>query len=143
MWVNKLVERKELHPKYNVHLTLSPFKPCQIRADVQRLKQVIANLLSNVCKYSPKNKEVKIKVVHDNKSVSISVIDYGLGIPEQFKDKVFEKFTQADTGNTRQASGTGLGLSIAKKIVELHQGSISFISAPATGTVFTVKLPLL
>ena len=136
-------ENQEFAGKYNVHLTLSPFKPCQIRADVQRLKQVIANLLSNVCKYSPKNKEVKIEVVHDNESVSITVIDYGLGIPEQFKDKVFEKFTQADTGNTRQASGTGLGLSIAKKIVELHQGSISFISTPATGTMFTVKLPLL
>lgn len=136
-------ENQAFAAQYNVELTITAFAPCNISVDEDRLKQVITNLLSNACKYSPANDEVVIHVEHDEKNISITVTDHGPGIPEQYKASVFEKFTQADNSNTRELGGTGLGLSISKKIVELHKGNISFNSEPYKATSFTVTLPLI
>jgi DNA-binding response OmpR family regulator/anti-sigma regulatory factor (Ser/Thr protein kinase) len=113
----------------------------EVNADPDRLVQVITNLLSNAIKFSPVGGEVLVAVGKHGDTCLISVRDYGLGIPEEFKPHLFEKFAQADGTNSRQKGGTGLGLSIVKQIVERLSGRIWFDDAPDGGTIFYVELP--
>lgn len=111
-------------------------------ADKDRLMQVIANLLSNAAKFSPRDNAVEINVApHHDDRIRISVTDHGPGIPVDFHDKIFEKFTQSDSSDTRQKGGTGLGLNISKTIVEKHGGRIDFVSHEGLGTTFFIELP--
>lgn len=114
-----------------------------IFADPDRLSQVVSNLLSNAAKYSPEGDVVEISLAHHQGRVRLSVTDHGPGIPEEFHDRLFEKFTQSDSSDTRQKGGTGLGLNISKAIVEKHGGQISFITKEGIGTTFFVDLPAL
>lgn len=109
-------------------------------ADKERLMQVMANLLSNAAKFSPKGGVVQIDVARHDGSIRISVTDSGKGIPDNFHSKIFEKFTQSDSSDTRQKGGTGLGLSISKIIVERHQGIIDFVTNKNVGTTFFFEL---
>jgi len=114
----------------------------RVYADKDRLMQVMANLLSNAAKFSPKGETVEISVAHhQSDSLRISVTDYGLGIAEEFQPKLFDKFTQSDSSDSRQKGGTGLGLSITKVIIEKHGGRIDFISRQGIGTTFYIELP--
>jgi signal transduction histidine kinase len=115
-----------------------------IRADTDRLAQVITNLLSNAIKFSPPGGEVVIAVEKEVEvdAVRITVRDRGPGIPADFKPRIFERFAQADATNTRQKGGTGLGLSIAKQIMDRLDGEIGFADAPGGGTIFHVELPI-
>jgi NtrC-family two-component system sensor histidine kinase KinB len=113
-----------------------------VMGDEIRLIQALLNLFSNAIKYSPKDKPVIISTESDDKNIRILVSDSGLGIPLDYQDKVFEKFSQADTSDTRQKGGTGLGLAITKEIIEKHSGKISFISSPGQGTTFCIELPI-
>ena len=112
-----------------------------VRADPDRLMQVITNLLSNAIKFSPRDEEVVIAVQRRDDAVRITVRDHGIGIPEAFKPRLFEKFAQADATDARQKGGTGLGLSIVKQIVTLLGGTVSFETPTNGGTVFQVDLP--
>jgi CheY-like chemotaxis protein/anti-sigma regulatory factor (Ser/Thr protein kinase) len=114
--------------------------PDYVRADYDRLFQVITNLLSNAIKFSPWDGEVVVAVENRNDIVRISVRDKGPGIPADFKPHMFEKFAQADSSDARQKGGTGLGLSIVKGIVLRLGGEVSFDSVPGC-TVFHVDLP--
>ncbi len=87
-----------------------------INGDENRHIQVLSNLLSNAIKYTPKGSQVVIKTKHDIGKVRVSITDSGPGIPQAFKDRVFVKFTQADSSIKRQVEGTGLGLAITKKL---------------------------
>ncbi|MBC6473302.1 MAG: hypothetical protein GDA48_11225 [Hormoscilla sp. GM102CHS1] len=80
--------------------------------------QFLTNLLSNAAKFSPQGETVAISVTRDGQNICVEVRDRGLGIPEEFRPKIFHKFAQADSSNTRQKGGTGLGLSISKAIIE-------------------------
>jgi signal transduction histidine kinase len=115
-----------------------------IRADTDRLAQVVTNLLSNAIKCSPPDGEVVIAVEKDAEVdvVRITVRDCGPGIPADFKSRIFERFAQADATNARRKGGTGLGLSIAKQIVDRLGGDIGFADAPSGGTIFHVELPI-
>ncbi|MCU7926729.1 MAG: response regulator [Candidatus Thiodiazotropha sp. (ex Dulcina madagascariensis)] len=113
-----------------------------VRIDEKRMGQVMANLLSNAAKHSPADDQVDISVTTSKEHVRICVHDHGKGIPEEFKSRVFSKFAQADSSDTRQKGGTGLGLSITKAIVEQHSGNIGFDSSEGMGTTFHVELPL-
>lgn len=115
-----------------------------IRADTDRLAQVIINLLSNAIKFSPPDGEVVIAVEKDAEggTVRITVRDHGPGIPVDFKSRIFERFVQADATNACRKGGTGLGLSIAKQIVDRLGGDIGFTDAPGGGTIFHVELPV-
>ncbi len=116
----------------------------QVYADKDRMMQVMANLLSNAAKFSPDNDTVEISVAYHNTDfLRISVTDHGPGIPVDFQPKLFDKFTQSDSSDTRQKGGTGLGLSITKVIVEKHGGYIGFVSHKDIGTTFFVDLPAL
>jgi len=109
-------------------------------ADPERLAQVVSNLLSNAVKFSPRGEEVVVGCEVRQGMVRISVRDHGVGIPDDLKDRVFEKFVQV-SGKASQKGGTGLGLSIVKQIVERLKGQVGFEPAPGGGTVFVVTLP--
>jgi signal transduction histidine kinase len=79
--------------------------------------------------------------MHDRDTVRVTVTDHGPGIPEEFRDRVFQKFSQADASDSRAKGGTGLGLSISKAIVERFGGSIGFDTSPDQGTTFYFDLP--
>jgi len=112
-----------------------------VHADADRLSQVITNLLSNAIKFSPKDAEVMAAVEQHGDNVRISVRDHGPGIPVQFRNRIFEKFAQADVGDSRHKGGSGLGLSIVKQIVSRLGGTVGFKDAPGGGTIFYVDLP--
>jgi PAS domain S-box-containing protein len=112
-----------------------------VLVDSSRLIQVLTNLLSNAAKFSSAGGAVEVQIERCDDRVRISVSDHGMGIPQAFYERIFSKFAQADSSNTRQKSGTGLGLSIAKAIVEQMGGTIGFTSAVGIGSTFYVDLP--
>jgi len=129
----------------NVHFKLIavPDDEVKVNIDEKRMAQMMSNLLSNAAKYSPADDQVDVSVETITKEkVRISVHDHGKGIPEEFKSRIFSKFSQADSSDTRQKGGTGLGLNITKAIVEEQGGSIGFDSGEGRGTTFYVDLPI-
>lgn len=114
-----------------------------VSGDKNRLIQVLSNLMSNAVKFSPKNGQVTLSISHVNGNICISVTDNGPGIPIEFKETIFEKFTQIDSSDTRQRGGTGLGLNIAKTIIDQHGGDIGFESEAGVATTFFITLPAL
>ena len=113
----------------------------KVNADPQRFQQILANLLSNAVKFSPNGNAVEVFASRKNGMIRTTVQDYGPGIPPEFHDRVFDKFSQADGSNSRAASGTGLGLNIAKMIVEGMGGDIGFVSRSGEGCAFYFDLP--
>lgn len=137
-------ENRPYGEQYDVEFVLiKRLENISLYADKDRLMQVMANLLSNAAKFSPKGGQVEVEVSQGKDGfIRISVTDRGEGIPEAFKAKLFDKFTQSDSSTTRQKGGTGLGLSIAKVIVEHNGGQIHFKSREGCGTTFMVDLPV-
>jgi PAS domain S-box-containing protein len=128
--------------QFNVVVKLDPESvDAPVHVDVDRLTQVITNLLSNAAKYSPAGGEVMVTIAEIGKFVRISVRDHGPGIPEKFKSRIFERFAQAESAETREKGGTGLGLSIVKQIVNKLGGEAGFEAAPSGGSIFFVDLP--
>ncbi|MDH5184947.1 MAG: CHASE domain-containing protein, partial [Gammaproteobacteria bacterium] len=113
-----------------------------INANEHMLMQVFSNLLSNAIKYSPKGADVWITSNRHSDYIRITIFDIGTGIPYDFQDSVFEKFTQADSSDTRRVGGTGLGMAITKSIIEKHNGRLDFHSIPGQGTEFYFELPI-
>ncbi len=113
-----------------------------VRGDAERLAKVIANLLSNAAKFSPKNEAVEISLSRVGAAARVSVSDRGKGIPDDFRDRIFDRFAQADSSDNRPIGGTGLGLHICKSIVELHRGEIGFHSGEGKGSTFYFTLPV-
>ncbi|MFZ6721836.1 ATP-binding protein [Undibacterium sp. Ji49W] len=117
-----------------------------VMVDAGRFQQVMANLLSNACKYSPEGSAVRVLAeVRSGKSVRIEVIDQGSGIPENFRERLFQKFSQADSSDTRAKGGTGLGLAISQAIIRQMHGDIGYYmesAHEALGTHFYIDLPL-
>ena len=110
--------------------------------DKTRLGQVMDNLMSNAAKFSPKGSEILVSLKQVEGRHRITIRDFGSGIPQAAQATIFDKFTQADSSDTRSKGGTGLGLSIVKLIVEAHKGHIDFVSEEEIGTEFFVDLPL-
>lgn len=114
-----------------------------INADEKRLMQAVSNLLSNAAKFSSIQSQVDIRTqVHHNR-VRISVQDYGCGIPESFRPKLFQKFSQANSASDRQFGGSGLGLVITRNIIQQHLGQLDYQTRTGQGTLFYIDLPLL
>ncbi|WP_417441878.1 PAS domain S-box protein [Idiomarina sp.] len=138
----EITRRNETYAeRFQVTLKLLPIdSSLSVYVDTQRLEQVITNLISNAVKFSPKGETVQITAEEHHEFVRIAIQDKGEGIPEEFKPRVFEKFAQANSSNTRATGGTGLGLSISKEIMERLEGSIAFNTGKG-GTEFFILLP--
>ena len=126
-----------------LHLDI-PEGPAQVSADPVRLHQVLANLLGNALKFTPRGGEVRVQLQCLGAWARISIRDTGQGISPDAMAHLFGRFRQADPAVSRFQGGLGLGLSIAKQLIELHGGTIEVESAgPGQGATFTVSLPLL
>ncbi|MBB3839188.1 signal transduction histidine kinase/Na+/proline symporter [Runella defluvii] len=114
-----------------------------IRADRDRLIQVIINLVSNAIKFCPADTgKIQINTLQTEASLSFSISDNGQGIDNKYQELIFEKFYQTRDQSVRKPKGSGLGLAICKKIIELHQGTIKVESELGKGSVFTCEIPL-
>ena len=138
-----IIQNKGYGDKYNVQIirTGAPLDE-MVNVDTDRFDQVMANLLSNAIKFSKKGEKVEITTNVSDGMVSINVVDFGEGIPEEFHNRIFRHFTQADSSDTKQKGGTGLGLSISKSIVEYMGGSMTFVSQVGKGTTFSFTVPI-
>jgi len=136
-----ILENEAYANSCNVKLTIEPDIPdYKVYADQQRLQQVMANLISNAAKFSPDKGVVNIAVEKKNNLIRISVSDNGTGIPEEYRHKIFQKFSQVDSSDTRKKGGTGLGLNITKAIIDHHGGHIDYITGEGKGSTFFFEL---
>jgi signal transduction histidine kinase len=136
-----LIMRTKANEK-GYHLdVVTPASLPDLKADRNKIKQVIINLLSNAIKYNRPSGSIVVTVTTSNDELNIAVTDTGIGIAPESIPRVFEKFYRVP-GSEYIASGTGLGLSICKQIIEAHRGRIDVESQPGSGTTFTVHLPL-
>lgn len=114
-----------------------------IRADRDKIAQVLHNLIGNAVKYSPVKTSITIEyLVTDDHSIKISVQDFGIGISSEDLQRIFERYYRVNNINSRTVSGFGIGLYLSKEIIELHHGEISVQSSEQSGTVFSFVLPL-
>jgi two-component system OmpR family sensor kinase len=116
----------------------------QLRAEVDsnQIKQVFTNLLANAARFSPADKPVSVSLGESDEGLLIKVIDRGEGIPEQFREKVFDRFYRVDNSRNNETGGSGLGLAIVKSIVEAHNGSIEIKETEGGGATFEILLPI-
>ncbi len=118
--------------------------PEVLRAEVdpEKLERVLLNLLSNAFKFTPQGGRIQCSLRGNDDRFVLTVQDSGPGIPLALRNRIFERFRQAQGGTTREFGGTGLGLSIAKDFVQLHGGTITVSDAPVAGTLIQVEIPL-
>jgi len=127
--------------EYKVHLELVEGYDCWVNVDSQRLQQILANFLSNAAKFSPLNSQVDITVSAIGEMVRVSVKDNGPGISDDFKSKLFTRFSQGDGSDSRKSSGTGLGLAISKELATAMNAKVGCISKIKHGSTFYIDLP--
>ncbi|TSD96659.1 HAMP domain-containing histidine kinase [Skermania sp. ID1734] len=113
----------------------------EVMGDDARLRQVLANLMSNAITHTPPTAAVTLRVSTTKDQAVLEVRDTGPGLAEGEEQRIFERFYRTDTSRTRESGGTGLGLSIVAALVRAHEGSVSAKSTPGEGTTFTVRLP--
>ncbi|RMG73268.1 MAG: HAMP domain-containing protein [Nitrospirae bacterium] len=141
--VNQVI--KELSPIAEgkaVGFTLRNELSRKVRADSERLLQVLRNLIGNAVKFSPDGSSVEIALEEKEGGVVFSVADSGPGIPEEYRERIFDRFQQARLPNSSLYKGTGLGLSIVKNIINGHGGRVWVEKAPSGGSLFRFWLPL-
>ena len=126
--------------KLDVEMQVDP-KRDRFTADKRRLQQILLNLLSNAVKFTPAGGQVILRVWVEENTAIFQVEDTGIGIQEEQRSLLFEKFRQLDTSYHRNYEGMGLGLALTKQLVELHSGIIEVESTVDVGSVFTVRLP--
>ena len=110
------------------------------KGNKELLMQVWQNLIGNAVKFVAQKGEIRITLRIEKNDVIVTVADNGIGMSEAVQKRIYEKFYQADTSRT--GIGNGLGLALAKRIVDLHDGTLTVASAEGKGTMFTVTLPL-
>jgi PAS domain S-box-containing protein len=139
-----LAQNQGYADSFNVRLHLDSHLPesLMVAIDSLRLQQVLSNLISNAVKFSPAQGQVEISAHLVADQVEVAVHDHGLGIADEFRSRIFEKFAQADGSNTRTRGGTGLGLSICKTLMERMHGEIGYHSVLGQGSTFYFRLPL-
>ena len=114
----------------------------QVDLDQDKTEKIVHNLLSNAFKFTPEGGEVILHLKEEDKWAIIQVKDSGQGIPDADLDKIFDRFYQVDSSQTRTHEGSGLGMALTKELVELHRGAITLESKEGQGTTFTVRLPI-
>ncbi len=122
---------------------VEPVPEVLIRVDSIRFQQVLSNLLSNAIKFSPEKGKVSVSAQVKSGFVRVTVTDQGAGIPAKFRKRIFQKFSQADSSDSREKGGTGLGLAITKELVQRMDGKIDFASEEGKGASFWFCLPVM
>lgn len=145
--INKLVDVivKRVTPiaeARDIKISTSYYKEVSCNVDEAKLIQAFSNIIENAVKYNVDGGSVSISLNSDNKYFHLKVADTGVGIPDDCKDKVFDRFYRVDKARSRDTGGTGLGLAITKNIIKLHKGSVKLYSEAGEGTTFTIKIPL-
>jgi PAS domain S-box-containing protein len=137
-------DNKSYATTFEANLTLGDIEDnLFIEVDEWRFNQVLSNFISNAVKFSKPGDTVNVEAEQKGNKVRISVVDHGIGISDEFRDRIFTKFAQADSSTTREKSGTGLGLMISKQLVEQMGGEIGYDSEPNVRTAFWVEFNLL
>lgn len=113
-----------------------------VSVDVDRIRQVLTNLIANAVKYSPQGGAITVRAVSEPDKIVVSVIDQGVGISPEARAKLFRKFFRVDNRETRSIGGTGLGLALVKDLIEAHGGNVWVESEPGQGSTFSFSLPL-
>ena len=140
--VNEVVSSMRLQiEKHHAKVDVKADGDLIIQGDRLHLLSVIYNLLDNAIKYSNGSPVIEFDLKEKNNFVELTVKDNGIGIPQEYKDRIFEKFFRVPAGDTHNAKGYGLGLSYVAHVVEKHNGTVSVESKAGTGTTFTINLP--
>ncbi|WP_343234145.1 HAMP domain-containing sensor histidine kinase [Microbacterium salsuginis] len=121
----------------------APLQPI-VLGDENRIRQIVTNLLGNARRFTADDSpiELRVGVDHTSRMGWVEVVDHGEGVPDQIKEKIFQRFWRADTSRTRETGGSGLGLSIVASIVEALHGSVDVVDTPGGGATFRVSFPL-
>jgi signal transduction histidine kinase len=138
--IEKVLNRLNLKSDHNLTFEVRPEVPERLNFDEHRIEQVIENLLSNAIKYSPRQSPITIVVEADDHRCSVTITDQGIGMSDEQKDRIYDKFYRADTSDTA-APGLGLGMSIVKQIIDDHDGTITIDSKLNRGTRVCFTLP--
>jgi PAS domain S-box-containing protein len=136
-----VIESAALHLPDGISLRIEKQSASPILCDVNKLRQVLVNLVDNAIKYSPEGGDVEIKLDSFNGECLIEIVDEGLGIPSSERERIFEKFYRLDPQQTRGVGGSGLGLYICRELVERMNGQLDVESEPGQGSRFIVRLP--
>jgi signal transduction histidine kinase len=115
--------------------------PCRVRADPDKLRQILLNLMGNAVKFTEPGGRVSVRWNGDGGMVRIHLVDTGVGVPPEKLEEIFEPFIQGDAELTRTSHGTGLGLAISRQLARAMDGEVTVISAPGRGSTFTLALP--
>jgi signal transduction histidine kinase len=143
--INELLKKcvGEIQRTLKKHQLQLNLKPCpQVIADVNRIEQVVLNLISNAVKYSPEAARIDISTKKSEGKVLVSIQDFGIGMPEVTRKKVFERFFRDNDNTIPTSPGMGLGLFIAADIIKRHGGEIWVKSEQGKGSVFYFSLPV-
>ncbi len=124
-----------------LHIILEHVGDIIMEFDLERIEQVLVNLIENAIKFSDQKTEIRINVQQDPESVIVSIKDQGIGIPGKNIETIFDKFSTAPSGRNGKTEGTGLGLAICKAIVEAHGGKIWAESISGVSSTFYFTLP--
>lgn len=127
--------------KYNAQLSIDAEGDTTLRGDKLHLTSVIFNLLDNALKYSKANPSIRMEMKGNAEELELIVIDNGIGIAPEYKERIFEKFFRIPSGDTHNAKGYGLGLSYVAHVVHRHKGTITVESQPGIGSRFILKFP--
>ena len=139
--INELIkqvfqENKKVAEDKNLELNYIPARDnLEVFGDKEKLRQVLVNLVHNAIKYTEKGK-VEILIEEENKHAKVIVRDTGIGIPDDYLDRIFERFFRIDKARSRSLGGTGLGLAIVKHIIEAHNSKVSVTSKVGEGSEF-------
>ena len=136
----RFVEPQAEHAKVVLFTSLAEGLPL-IRADARRVRQILLNLLSNAVKFTPKGGDVRVSSFCEDGGLTVAVSDSGIGMAAEEIPKALETFGQIDSMLSRQYEGTGLGLPLAKRLINLHGGTLSIESKPGLGTTVTILFP--
>jgi PAS domain S-box-containing protein len=131
-----------LGERLDQHTLALDVEPVRIEADVVRMEQVVSNLVGNALKYTPAGGEIRVNVSREGKEAVLRVMDNGVGISPELLPRIFDMFVQGERTLDRSQGGLGVGLTLARRLVGLHQGSVSAMSdGPGRGSTFEVRLP--
>ena len=137
MSVKDFIVQKDLNIIFTTNTTSTI-----IACDSDMMERIILNLLSNAIKFNSLNGTITVSVMDKGDRIVISVKDTGIGIPQDKKEIIFERFKQVNKSLTREKEGSGIGLSLTKSLVEMHYGTISVESEPGYGSEFIIELPI-